>query len=121
MGAVLILSLKFCGKSKKICGDISQVSPAFCMYVFMPETHLPNMPRAVDDQRYLARKKVLEESALEFLGMKSGTEDLQVAYGDLAEEELFIELKRFYTVLQSGRILGSQAQATRQEGRQPRI
>ena len=67
------------------------------MYVFMPETHLPNMPRAVDDQRYLARKKVLEESALEFLGMNSGTEDLQVAYGDLAEEELFIELKRFYT------------------------
>ena len=65
--------------------------------VFMPETHLPNMPRTVDDQRYLARKKVLEESALEFLGMKSGTEDLQVAYGDLAEEELFIELKRFYT------------------------
>ena len=65
--------------------------------VFMPEPHLPNMPRAVDDQRYLARKKVLEESALEFLGMKSGTEDLQVAYGDLAEEELFIELKRFYT------------------------
>ena len=28
-----VFSLKFCGKSKKICGDISQVSPAFCMYV----------------------------------------------------------------------------------------
>ena len=27
-----ILSLKFCGKSKKICGDISPQSPAFCMY-----------------------------------------------------------------------------------------
>ena len=27
-----VLSLKFCGKSKTICGDISQVSPAFCMY-----------------------------------------------------------------------------------------
>ena len=27
-----ILSLKFCRKSKKNCGDISQVSPAFCMY-----------------------------------------------------------------------------------------
>ena len=27
-----VLSLKFCGKSKKNCGDISQVSPAFCMY-----------------------------------------------------------------------------------------
>ena len=28
-----VLSLKFCGKSKKICGDISPVSPAFSMYV----------------------------------------------------------------------------------------
>ena len=27
-----VLSLKFCGKSKKICGDISPQSPAFCMY-----------------------------------------------------------------------------------------
>ena len=27
-----VLSLKFCGKSKKNCGDIPQVSPAFCMY-----------------------------------------------------------------------------------------
>ena len=27
-----VLSLKFCRKSKKICGDISQVSPAFCIY-----------------------------------------------------------------------------------------
>ena len=30
-----VLSLKFCGKSKKICGDISQLSPAFCMYAFI--------------------------------------------------------------------------------------
>ena len=29
-----VLSLKFCRKSKKNCGDISQVSPAFCMYAF---------------------------------------------------------------------------------------
>ena len=29
-----ILSLKFCGKTKKICGDISPQSPAFCMYAF---------------------------------------------------------------------------------------
>ena len=27
-----VLSLKFCGKSKKNCRDISQVSAAFCMY-----------------------------------------------------------------------------------------
>ena len=30
-----VLSLKFCGKSKKNCGDISQVSPAFCMYAYV--------------------------------------------------------------------------------------
>ena len=30
-----VLSLKFCGKSKKICGDISPQSPAFCMYEFV--------------------------------------------------------------------------------------
>ena len=28
--------------------------------------------------------------------MKRGTEDLQVARGDLAEKELFQELKKFY-------------------------
>ena len=31
-----ILSLKFCGKSKKNCGDISPQSPAFCMYAHSP-------------------------------------------------------------------------------------
>ena len=31
-----VLSLEFCGKSKKNCGDISQVSPAFCMYALDP-------------------------------------------------------------------------------------
>ena len=30
-----VLSLKFCGKSKKNCGDISQLSPAFCMYAVL--------------------------------------------------------------------------------------
>ena len=35
-----VLSLKFCGKSKKICGDISQVSPAFCMYALVSICHL---------------------------------------------------------------------------------
>ena len=29
-----VLSLKFCRKSKKNCGDISPQSPAFCMYVW---------------------------------------------------------------------------------------
>ena len=30
-----VLSLKFCGKSKKICGDNSPQSPAFCMYALV--------------------------------------------------------------------------------------
>ena len=34
-------SLKFCGKSKKNCVDISQVSPAFCMYVSVLVFWLP--------------------------------------------------------------------------------
>merc|ERR1719270_3109174 len=64
--------------------------------VFMPETHLPNMPRVVDEQRYEARKKKLDETELQFLRMRAGTEDLQVARGDLAENELFKELIKFY-------------------------
>ena len=37
-----VLSLKFCGKSKEICGDISPVSPAFCMYVLSITFHPTN-------------------------------------------------------------------------------
>ena len=32
--------------------------------VFMPETHLPNMPRVVDEQRYEARKDNLPDRTL---------------------------------------------------------
>ena len=32
--------------------------------VFMPETHLPNMPRVIDEQRYEARKKNLLDRTL---------------------------------------------------------
>ena len=64
--------------------------------VFMPETHLPNMPRVVDEQRYQARKRKLDETELQFLRMRAGTEDLQVATGDLAEKELSEELHKFY-------------------------
>ena len=38
-----VLSLKFCRKSKKICGDISPVSPAFLMYGVHSE--FPSWPR----------------------------------------------------------------------------
>ena len=64
--------------------------------VFLPETHLPNMPRVVDEQRYQARKRKLDETELQFLGMKKGTEDSHVATGDLAEMELSEELHKFY-------------------------
>merc|ERR550532_3935760 len=53
--------------------------------VFMPETYLPNMPRVVDEQRYQTRKRKLDATELQFLGMKQGTEDSQVAKGDLVE------------------------------------
>merc|ERR1719458_477227 len=64
--------------------------------VFMPETHLPNMPRVVDEPRYQTRKRKLDATEIQFLGMKQGTQDSQVARGDLAEKELFKELKKFY-------------------------
>merc|ERR1719365_17501 len=38
----------------------------------------------------------LDAPELKFLGMKQGTEDSQVERGDLAEKELFKELKKFY-------------------------
>ena len=40
--------------------------------VFMPEAHLPNMPRVVDEPRYQARKEHLNAAELQFLGMKQG-------------------------------------------------
>merc|ERR1719500_1993934 len=64
--------------------------------VFMPETHLPNMPRVVDEQRYQTRKRKLDAAELQFLGMKQGTGDSQVARGDFVEKELFEELNKFY-------------------------
>ena len=64
--------------------------------VFMPETHLPNMTRVVDEKEYKAKKAQLDEEELQFLEIKAGTEDSQVALGDLAEKELFEQLKKFY-------------------------
>ena len=64
--------------------------------VFMPETHLPNMPRVVDEKEYQAKKMKLDETNLQFLQMKPGTQDSHVARGDIAEKELFGELKKFY-------------------------
>ena len=55
--------------------------------VFIRDTHLPNMPRVVDEEKYKAKKAKLDERDLQFLEMKAGTEDSQVAHGDLAEKE----------------------------------
>ena len=63
---------------------------------FLPETHLPNMPRVVDEQEYQTRKEQLDSSTLQLLRMKQGTEDSQVAQGDLAEKVLSEELHSFY-------------------------
>ena len=64
--------------------------------VIMPETHLPNMPRVVDEQSYREKKMQLDASSLKLLEMKQGKEDLQVARGDLVEKALFQELHKFY-------------------------
>ena len=61
--------------------------------VFMPEAHLPDMPRIVDEQRYMTRKRKLDDSALKFLGMKQGTQDFQVANGNFVEKEHRYALK----------------------------
>ena len=50
----------------------------------MPKTHLPNIPRAVDEQEYEAKKGQLDERALQLLDMKAEREDSQAAHGDIA-------------------------------------
>ena len=64
--------------------------------VIMPETHLPNRPWVVDEQGYKERKGQKNAAELQFLGLKRGTVDSQVAKGDLVEKELFEELREFY-------------------------
>ena len=64
--------------------------------VFLPECHLPKMPRLVDFKRYVAKKKSFTDSALKFLGIRKGTEDISNAIGDLAEGDLAKALKMFF-------------------------
>ena len=64
--------------------------------VFMPEAHLPNMPRIVCEERYQEEKANLDKADLQFLEMRKGTEDLQVAHGDLLEKKVLEELSLFY-------------------------
>ena len=51
---------------------------------FMPKTHLPNIPRVVDEQEYEAKKGQLDERDLQLLDMKAEREDSQAAHGDIA-------------------------------------
>ena len=53
--------------------------------VFIPESHLPKVPRAVDLRAYEAKKNSFGDKMLAFLGMKKGREDITNALGDIAE------------------------------------
>ena len=53
--------------------------------VFMPEAHLPKVPRLVNLRAYEAKKRSLSDEDLAFLGMKRGTEEITNALGDIAE------------------------------------
>ena len=70
--------------------------------VFLPDTHLPKMTRIVDINRFEAGKQQLLQanvtSSKDILGkmLEPGTQDLQVAKGDIAEQELIEELHKFY-------------------------
>ena len=69
--------------------------------VFMPESHLPKMPRMVDINRFEARKKMIREnvsSPPEFLKkmIKAGPGNMNVVKGDMAEQDLLEELHKFY-------------------------
>merc|ERR1719312_2321489 len=65
--------------------------------VFLPETFLPKVPRAVyPTDEYEEQKKSLSEQLKKFLGIKSGTEESQNLVGDLTEKELSDTLKKFF-------------------------
>ena len=65
--------------------------------VFLPETFLVKVPRAVyPTEEYEEPKKNLSEQLRKFLGIKSGTEESQNLVGDLAEKELSDTMKKFF-------------------------
>ena len=65
--------------------------------IFVPETFLPKVPRAVDPEKYEAKKQSLDDVSRKALGIKGGTEESQNLAGDLAEKELSDALKDFYS------------------------
>ena len=71
--------------------------------IFVPETHMPTRPRAVDLQRLESRKRKVDEmgqEALKLVGMKRSKdgkpEEIDHVKGDLTEKELVVELKKFF-------------------------
>ena len=69
--------------------------------VFMPEAHMPKMPRVVDMNRFEARKKMIREdvsSPPKFLEkmIKAGPGNMNVVKGDIAEQELMEVLHKFF-------------------------
>ena len=64
--------------------------------VFLPETHVPKMPRIVDQEEYKQQKERFTDEELQGLGISKGNEDIDNYVGDKIEEELSIELRKFY-------------------------
>ena len=65
-----VLSLKFCGKSKKICGDISPQSPAFCMYAKLLLERFPLLSWVTENlilTSYFTKKIVLTICFYDFI------------------------------------------------------
>merc|ERR1719320_2038760 len=91
--------------------------------VFMPETHLPTVPRVVDMQKYEERKKDLDEVAkenpkvLEQLDMKPGPPvELTLAKGDLVEKELVEKHKEYFAISPKKEIVVFQGPQIRNPG-----
>merc|ERR1712013_502350 len=63
--------------------------------VFLPETYMPKVPRAVDPEKYEAIKKNLSDQSKDFLKMKDGSESHLIA-GDLTEKTVYDTLNKFF-------------------------
>ena len=92
--------------------------------VFMPETHLPTVPRVVDMQEYEERKKDLDAVAkenpkvLEELDMKPGPPvELTLAKGDLAEKELMEKIKEYFAASPDKEVVVYQGPQIRKPGK----
>ena len=62
----------------------------------LPETHVPKMPRIVDEKAYEEKKRKLADEVLENVGLRKGREDITNAAGDFLEKEFSDALKKYY-------------------------